>query len=167
MPGALPENEEIFAIGDVHREADLLNAALFSIASPPRTISTRHLIFLGDLVDRGAASIASVNLAMAGQTQAFAGKLHIRPGNHDLMLLDAMKDECCLEHWLANGGKSVLSELGLSQQVDTWSAITEKVRAALHPGYLEQIAHGPSHLHLGDLLFVHAGIAPMPTGRRF
>ncbi|WP_415234516.1 metallophosphoesterase [Pseudorhodobacter sp.] len=160
LPGALPEDEEIFVIGDVHGEADLLNAALSSIAAVTRSTNKRRLVFLGDLIDRGTSSIPAVNLAMAGRKHALADDLCILPGNHDLMLLDAMKDEGSLEHWLTNGGKSVLAELGLSHQKDAWPAIKDSVRTALHPDYLDQIANGPTYLHLGDLLFVHAGIDP-------
>lgn len=43
LPGAPPEDEEIFVIGDVHGEADLLNAALSSIAAVTRSTNKRRL----------------------------------------------------------------------------------------------------------------------------
>lgn len=68
LPGVLPDGAEIFAIGDVHGQADLLAAALTSIAQTPRTAPVRHLVFLGDLIDRGPKSIASIHLALDGLT---------------------------------------------------------------------------------------------------
>ena len=104
LPATLPDGIEIFAIGDVHGQADLLDTALSSIAATPRGANVRHLIFLGDLVDRVPASVAAVNLAIDGRGRALADHLHVLPGNHDLMLLDALEDEDNLEHGLTNGG---------------------------------------------------------------
>ncbi len=160
LPGALPSGIEFFAIGDVHGQADLLEAALASIAQTPRTAPLRQLVFLGDLIDRGARSIASINLAVNGLTLAAADHLKILPGNHDLMLLDALEAEDALEHWLMNGGKNVLNEAGLSWPENSWSAISYLLQQKIPSAYLEQIANGPSHLILGDLIFVHAGIHP-------
>ncbi|WP_050526523.1 metallophosphoesterase [Pseudorhodobacter aquimaris] len=156
----MPSGIEFFAIGDVHGQADLLEAALASIAQTPRTAPLRQLVFLGDLIDRGARSIASINLAVNGLTLAAADHLKILPGNHDLMLLDALEAEDALEHWLMNGGKNVLNEAGLSWPENSWSAISYLLQQKIPSAYLEQIANGPSHLILGDLIFVHAGIHP-------
>lgn len=160
LPGALPGGIEIFAIGDVHGKADLLEAALYSIAQTPRTAPIRHLVFLGDLIDRGPKSIACIHLAMDSLARCAADHLHILPGNHDLMLLDALEAEDKLDHWLRNGGKGVLSEARLSWPENGWSEIVSHLRRRIPPAYLKQIANGPSHLVLADLFFVHAGIHP-------
>ena len=55
------------------KRPSILNSARPPIASIPRT---RHLIFLGDLIDRGTESIAAVNLVMTVKTHARAGNLH-------------------------------------------------------------------------------------------
>ena len=68
--------------------------------------------------------------------------------------------EDALRHWLSNGGKAVLAELGLSWTGSPWSAIVEQVKLAVDRGYLDQIANGPAHLWIGDLIFVHAGLHP-------
>lgn len=160
LPGCLPVGVEIFAIGDVHGQANLLDAALTAIGEIPRSAAARHLVFLGDLIDRGPHSIAAVQMAMDGKARAAADHLHILPGNHDLMLVDALNAEDTLEHWLANGGKTVLAEVGLSWPDPSWPEIVAKVRQKIHPDYLDQIANGPTHLHFGDLIFVHAGLHP-------
>ncbi|MBU1278031.1 MAG: metallophosphoesterase, partial [Alphaproteobacteria bacterium] len=68
LPGSLPEDIDIFAIGDVHGQAELLEQVLGEIKNTPREAHKRHLVFLGDLIDRGPASIRAVDLAMrAGQ----------------------------------------------------------------------------------------------------
>jgi serine/threonine protein phosphatase 1 len=160
LPGALPDGIEVFAIGDVHGQADLLEATLTSIAQTPRTAPVRHLVFLGDLIDRGPKSIASIHLAVEGLSLAAADHLHILPGNHDLMLLDMLEGEDALDHWLRNGGKNVLAEAGLSWPENGWPEIASHLQQKIPRAYFNQIAHGPSHLVLGDLIFVHAGIHP-------
>jgi serine/threonine protein phosphatase 1 len=160
LPGALPGGTEIFAIGDVHGQAELLEAALYTIAQTPRSAPARHLVFLGDLIDRGPKSIACIHLAVDGIARGAADHLHILPGNHDLMLLDALEAEGALEHWLMNGGRNVLSEANLLWPGNRWSEIASHLREQIPPAYLEQIANGPSHLVLGDLIFVHGGIHP-------
>jgi serine/threonine protein phosphatase 1 len=160
LPGCLPVGVEIFAIGDVHGQAKLLDAALTAIGETPRSAAARHLVFLGDLIDRGPHSIAAVQMAMDGKARASADHLHILPGNHDLMLVDALNAEDTLEHWLLNGGKTVLAEVELSWPEASWPEIVSKVRQKIHPDYIDLIANGPTHLHLGDLIFVHAGLHP-------
>ena len=53
---------QVFAIGDVHGQADTLAATLDAIASVPRSHLVRRLIFLGDLIDRGPQSLAAISL---------------------------------------------------------------------------------------------------------
>lgn len=114
LPGALPQDEELFVIGDVHGQASLLDAVLSAVHDTPKKLPQRRLVFLGDLIDRGPASISTVAMTMECKERAKADHLNILPGNHDLMLLDALRDEENVEHWLGNGGRTVLSELGLS-----------------------------------------------------
>lgn len=64
LPGSMPDDIDIFAIGDVHGQADLLEQVLSEIKNTAREASTRHIVFLGDLTDRGPASMRAVDLAM-------------------------------------------------------------------------------------------------------
>ena len=160
LPGAMPEDSEIFVIGDVHGQADLLAQALQSIRGIPKQAATRQLVFLGDLIDRGPSSFKAIDLAMRGAELANTDELNILPGNHDLMLLDALADEAHVEHWLLNGGKTVLAELDLNIETNSWTDIREKLYQALNKEYLNLMKSGPSHLRLGDLLLVHAGVHP-------
>ena len=86
--------------------------------------------------------------------------LHVLPGNHDLFLVLSLSSPSLLSYWISGGGHTVLGELGLSEDVHNFDEITEKLQGVLHPDYLQCIGHGPTHLYLGDLLFVHAGVHP-------
>jgi serine/threonine protein phosphatase 1 len=74
---------QVFAIGDVHGQADLLEATLAEIHGVPRSATLRRLIFLGDIIDRGPASLRAV--ALVGEAAELAGvdDVVLLPGNHE------------------------------------------------------------------------------------
>ena len=160
LPGEFPDGTEAFVIGDVHGQADLLAQVLKEIRDVPREARTRHLIFLGDLIDRGPSSIEAVDLAMRAGDFTGADHLHVLPGNHDIAMYIGMSSESVQSFWIAGGGRTVLSEIGMSEQTHKPTEITDKLLQAFHPEYLKWIGEGPSHLKLGDLIFVHAGVHP-------
>lgn len=167
LSGTLPPDTEAFVVGDVHGQADLLFEVLCIIKNTPRYARTRLLVFLGDLIDRGPASIRAVDLAMRGVELAGADDVCVLPGNHDLHLLHMMSEERWLEKWLASGGHTVLAEIGVSDKTHSWVEITEQLQKALHPEYLTALETGPTHLYIGDLLCVHAGVHPYGDIRAF
>lgn len=110
LPGALPDSLEVFAIGDVHGQADLLAAYLDGIARAPQPPATdRLVVFLGDIVDRGPDSLRAIDLMMNASRLARADRVVLLPGNHELVLLDALDGNA--ESWLAIGGKAVMREV--------------------------------------------------------
>ncbi|MEP4195734.1 MAG: metallophosphoesterase [Aliishimia sp.] len=161
LPGLIPENVEVFVIGDVHGQADLLERALEDIGNTPRTGAERHLVFLGDLIDRGPSSVGAVDLAMRSAALANTDMLHVLPGNHDLGLHFGLLSADLLTLWISGGGKTALSELGMSEEDNTPAEIQDELRKVLHPDYLKLMADGPTFLRLGDLLFVHVGCTHM------
>ncbi len=61
---------QVFAIGDVHGQADTLAATLDAIASVPRSHLVRRLIFLGDLIDRGPQSLTAISYLSSAKNWA-------------------------------------------------------------------------------------------------
>ncbi len=167
LPGDIPEGVEVFAIGDVHGQAGLLEEVLNEVRETPREAPIRHLVFLGDLTDRGPESIRAVDLAMRAKELAAADVLHVLPGNHDIILLLTLEDPKYLDFWVRLGGDKVMAEVGISEATHSWREISVKLKSVLHPDYLQAIASGPTHLYLGDLLFVHAGIHPLQNRATF
>lgn len=167
LPGDIPEGTEIFAIGDVHGQAGLLEEALNEIRDTPRGAPIRHVVFLGDLTDRGPESIRAVDLAVRAKELAAADVLHVLPGNHDIVLLLSLEGPKWLDFWVRLGGDKVMAEVGMSVAKHSWEEISLKLKSALHPNYLNAIASGPTHLYLKDLLFVHAGIHPHQNRANF
>lgn len=167
LPGDIPEGVEIFAIGDVHGQDGLLEEALSEIRETPRDAPTRHVVFLGDLTDRGPESILAVDLAMRAKKLAAADVLHVLPGNHDLVLLLTLEGPKWLHFWVRLGGDKVLAEVDMSVATHSWEEIAATLKSALNPDCLNAIASGPTHLYLGDLLLVHAGIHPHQNRANF
>ncbi|SHF88218.1 Calcineurin-like phosphoesterase [Loktanella atrilutea] len=100
LPGQIGFSTEIFAIGDVHGQAAVLRGVLREIGGQPKALGTeRVLIFLGDLIDRGADSIGAVRTALAAGPLIRADRVVMLPGNHELALVDVL-DRCDPALWL-------------------------------------------------------------------
>ncbi|RYH00681.1 serine/threonine protein phosphatase [Salipiger sp. IMCC34102] len=167
LPGSPRPNREIFAIGDVHGQADVLRAVLTEIANTPVPPGTKRiLIFLGDLIDRGPDSIGAVSTALKTQEAIGADRMVLLPGNHELFLLDVLKGEDPAL-WVSNGGRAVMEEVDPSWAELPWPVARDKLVAALPHAWIQSIKAAPSHVTMGDLLFVHAGLDPQADRETF
>ena len=107
----VPLGAQIFAIGDVHGQADTLEAVLSAIKAVPRTADVRRLVFIGDLIDRGPASLRAIALTQRARELAGVEDVVALPGNHELMLLDGIDaPQMHISDWLDNGGDAVIEE---------------------------------------------------------
>lgn len=176
---AFPADEAVFAVGDVHGHKRKLAELLDGMADVRTPGKRRHLVFLGDLVDRGPDSLGTLHLAAAaGREYGFDAVTYL-PGNHELMMLDALAwmanpmhagvvprlDRVpALGNWLANGGMAVMEEASPDWGHGNWASDHAALvaRLPLWDGVplLRHLANGPTHLRVGDSLLVHAGVAP-------
>ncbi|OWJ67178.1 hypothetical protein BWR60_11065 [Inquilinus limosus] len=156
----LPPDRAVAAIGDVHGQADLLEAMHRLVADEFSALPAgtgRTLIHLGDLVDRGPENLRALALARQGVAGAETVTLF---GNHDdrmLALLDGAADHNTLQFWLTYGGDRVLDECGVTEFDPDWRG---RVRAAIGPDLLGWLRGCPVTHRIGNLVFVHAGIDP-------
>ncbi len=151
-----------YAIGDIHGQIDLLRAAHARIeADRARTGDAEApIVHVGDLVDRGPDSRGVVELLLKGQ---LAGKPWIvLKGNHDRMFtyyLEGRRDPVLradLEYLNPRiGGAETLLSYGASSD-----ATPIEAAAAVPAGHRVFLQDLPSHHLRGEVLFVHAGIAP-------
>src|SRR4051794_11089577 len=139
----LPDGVRIYAIGDVHGRADLLQSLLTVIdadldrASPGRAIQ----VFLGDYVDRGPDSRAVLDILIRRRETHETVCLK---GNHEAFLLDVLKDPSRLQDWRHYGGLLTLLSYGVAptvnpspeQQVELIGAL-ERAIPAEHRDFLE------------------------------
>jgi serine/threonine protein phosphatase 1 len=160
---AIPRGGRVYAIGDVHGRYDLLREALARVAADnaARPPADTHVIFLGDLVDRGPDSNAV--LTELAEADIDFGELHLLMGNHEESFLSVLQGNYAeLEEWLEFGGAETLMSYGIDPQ-SAWSDpalftdMIERNVPSSHRALLESMA---DQIRCGDYLFVHAGIRP-------
>ena len=161
---SIPAGYRVYAVGDVHGRADLVDELLERIEAdrdrrgPARTV----IVFLGDLIDRGPASAQVIERL---RTYAPEGvRLVFLIGNHEEVLLRLMRGESRhLRDWLRFGGAECAKSYGLNpsnlKRLDPQRAVRvlrDKIPAS-HRTFLESFV---DTFRLGNYLFVHAGIRP-------
>ncbi len=159
----LPDGVRIYAIGDVHGRADLLQSLLTVIdadlarSAPERAIQ----VFLGDYVDRGPDSRAVIDLLIE---RSKSHETVCLKGNHEVFLLEVLKDPARLEEWRRYGGLLTLVSYGINptmnptpeQQIE----LIEGLRQALPPEHLSFLQQLRPSFACGDFFFAHAGVKP-------
>lgn len=156
--GGAVATHHTFAVGDVHGRASALARLLDHLDDVQPRRAPRELIFLGDLIDRGPESRRAIELAMGAAERC---DFHtILPGNHELMLLDALDDpHANFPLWFHNGGSAIFEE----HEFDTAGglpAVLQALRSWLPDGFEETLRTGATHLVRDGILFVHAGLHP-------
>jgi serine/threonine protein phosphatase 1 len=155
----------IYAIGDVHGMNDLLVRLLAAIEADagerglPATV-----IFLGDVVNRGAQTRQVLDRLVAGPTRVDDRWIVLR-GNHEQTMLDALSAnrQVAFRRWLKIGGAQTLASYGCTQKKVT----PDSARQLIDPGHVRFLAELPLMHVVGDYLFVHAGVEPgVPLDRQ-
>jgi serine/threonine protein phosphatase 1 len=159
----LPDGVRVYAIGDVHGRADLLQSLLRVIdADLARSPAKRAIqVFLGDYVDRGPDSRAVLDLLI---DRSRTHEIICLKGNHEVFLLEVLKEPARLQEWRHFGGLLTLLSYGITptmnptaeEQVELIEGLTRAIPAE-HLKFLQQL---PSSFTCGDFFFVHAGVKP-------
>ncbi len=157
-PAAAPEGERLYAVGDIHGCAGLLDT-LLGMINADAGHTNRRLIFLGDYVDRGADSKAVIERLLTIRENE-PGAIFLK-GNHEEAILDFLAAPDRNEEWLHWGGDKTLESYGVA---DIWSKPPASLAAALAdkiPGrHLDFLNALEVWRTLGDYVFVHAGFRP-------
>jgi len=175
---SFPEDQALLVVGDAHGQNDALRDLLALFGRMPTMGKRRTLVFLGDLIDRGPDSLGCMNTAL-NDAQELAGvdEVVYLPGNHELMLADALAEAnkgsdhlrggSVAECWGYNGGMAFMVEAfnaaGLDMPKDPAEMMLTFAEMLPHPGHAsaeEMFRAWPSHFKMGDVLCVHAGITP-------
>jgi len=158
----------VYAIGDIHGRADLLQPLVENIVRDAETSGASadrpaDLVILGDVVGRGPDTRQALDYLM--EVSAWP---QFRPvclmGNHEVMLLQFLSAPIANQRWLRHGGFDTLVSYGLGNVGDLSDGrelerIAADLADAMGPQveYLEGFV--PSHRN-GKLFFVHAGADP-------
>jgi len=100
---------QTFVIPDIHGRLDLLSEALAEIAARSKG-GTGTIVAIGDYVDKGPDSKGVIDRLLSGISGGF--ELVTLKGNHDAMMIDALRDRSTMAAWLAKGGDTALASYG-------------------------------------------------------
>lgn len=161
----VPDDTVVYAVGDIHGRADLLDRLHQSILedSQTRQAARRTVIYLGDYIDRGPESFRVVETLAAGAPPGFEA-VYLK-GNHEAFLLDFLAEPERASAWLFNGGVETLRSYGVTApERGNLSEILPPLQlglAAALPDMHRRFFEGLALSHVeGDYYFVHAGVRP-------
>lgn len=169
MPRTQP-GERIYAVGDVHGRYDLLRALLDQIgahcaALPPA--QSLHVVFLGDIIDRGPQSFEVLELLH--DLQSKSERVVVLLGNHEEAMLQALDGKAnMLRDWMRVGGAATVQSFGLEpfDSATDSSDYLRAMRAVVPREWVAWMKRLPLTAQSGDYLFCHAGIRPGVPLRR-
>ena len=173
-PGAaIPPGTRVYAVGDVHGHADLLNELHgllrddMATSDAPRKV----LVYLGDYVDRGPCSRETLDLILDADLSV--AETVCLAGNHEQTMLDFIAAPDTALNWLDYGGIETLESYDIDVDrralatgfgIERLAARLDAALPARHRRFLETL---PVSHTVGDYLFVHAGIRPgVPLGQQ-
>ena len=149
-PFALPAVDSLFVVGDTHGELErlrqLLRNAGVTDGADRWSAGRAHLVFLGDLMDRGADVNALLWFVhrLEHEAQRAGGRVHVVLGNHELMVFTS--DERYVHP----------KELALAQlHAKSYGRLFD-IRSSILGRWL---ASKPGMLQVGDMLMVHGGVS--------
>lgn len=155
----------IYAIGDIHGFIDQLDGALERIEKDGGREA--QIVFLGDLVDRGAHSRAVIDRLSDGIEQG--RNWTVLCGNHDDMFASFLETGELYTPRVASGipwthprlgGMETLRSYGVQGEGLAPEALLEAARDAVPYRHLTFLRSRPHSFQQGDMLFVHGGIKP-------
>ena len=158
----------IYAIGDIHGQIGLLEAAHELIAADIARFGPGPVIHVGDLVDRGPDSRGVIDYLMDG----IAGGRDwvVLKGNHDRMFTRFMANPYEPEpglrvelSWLHPrlGGADTLRSYGVANAGDRpIDKVHAEARLAVPQRHVDFLLACPTMHRAGEAAFVHAGVRP-------
>jgi len=159
----LPEGIRIYAFGDIHGRADLLEE-LFTVIDRDlehNPINRPIEVYHGDYIDRGPDSARTLDLLIKrrrSQTTVFL------KGNHEAYFLEVLRDASKFEDWRQFGGLETLTSYGIQPSLDADAGAQVELIRLLNNALPEEHLLFLQSLQLsfvcGDYFFVHAGVRP-------
>lgn len=159
----LPAGVRVYAIGDVHGRADLLEHVFARIDAhiAAHPISHPVQVLVGDYIDRGPSSREVLDSLIG---RARSKQMILLKGNHETLVLEFLRDPSMLQSWGQMGGFETLMSYGLKPSLNA-DALKQKelaiaLQAALPRSHLRFLAGLPISFSCGGFFFAHAGVRP-------
>lgn len=153
-------NMTIYAIGDVHGRADLLDALISAIDIHAESdVDHPIIIFLGDIVDRGPDSRGAMELVRSTIRRYPGSKLIL--GNHDFLFRQFARGqmaEPAYLSWLFTQGGMQTIESYLPSRPTTVDDILDGLE--MFHEHFSLLDEAVGSISIGSFCFVHAGIRP-------
>ena len=157
----IPHGFRVYAVGDIHGRADLLDQLLKAIDADfiRAPVSQTVEVFLGDYVDRGSSSKQVLDLLIE---RARTHRTVFLKGNHEALLSDFISNPSTLGDWQRLGGLETLMSYGLTTQINsrTQAELAEVFAGALPLSHQKFLQNLKTSFTCGDYFFVHAGVRP-------
>ena len=161
----VPDGMRVYAIGDIHGRNDLLGQLLTQIDADDakRGSADTHIIFLGDLMDRGEDSAGVIETAMALRDSG--RKVRFLMGNHEEVFVRACRknDSKTTRFFLRIGGEETVLSYPITRAeyiTLDMEQLSERLATLVPESHLEFIESFEDQIAIGDYAFVHAGIRP-------
>jgi serine/threonine protein phosphatase 1 len=140
-----------YVIPDIHGRYDLLSKGLADIGARSAG-AAGTIVTIGDYVDKGPQSRQVIERLLSGVDEGW--NLVALKGNHDAMMVEALKDPSKMAAWIAKGGDTALASYGGDP-----AAVPQH-----HLAWLD----GLSLMHIDNYrVYVHAGVDPaVPLDRQ-
>jgi serine/threonine protein phosphatase 1 len=165
-PAVAPEGRRIYAIGDVHGRADLLEKLLRDIQKDAVGGSFKDrpiLVLLGDYIDRGFQSKEVIDLLLGELVSPF--ETYFLKGNHEAAMLQFLNEPAIGPRWAEFGGAETLVSYGvrpprMRTSMDEWAIASDELNRVIPQEHLDFLVRLQLSVRIGDYLFVHAGVRP-------
>ena len=154
------EAHRIYAVGDVHGRADLLDVLMEKIIRDASLASaTQSLVFVGDYIDRGSNSRGVIE-RLLDPPEGF--ETHYLRGNHDQALLDFLEDPASYRRWRRFGADETLLSYGVEPPAQDETAVfaRDELAEKLPATHLRFLQDLQPFVQIGSYHFVHAGVRP-------
>lgn len=158
-----PEDTAVYAIGDVHGRLDLLARMHEAIAADRAKRAARDwlIVHLGDHVDRGPDSKGVIDFIL--RAAGSDGRILTVAGNHDLAMLDFLKEGTRDGLFVEYGGRETARSYGVELDflsASGFAASHARLVAAVPQSHRDFLQNLPYSHVAGDFFFCHAGIRP-------
>mgnify|MGYP005995537369 CR=1 FL=1 len=161
----VPEGTRVYAIGDIHGRADLLDQLHEKILKDARHADVqRHVVvYLGDYVDRGLDSKGVIDRLLDDPLPGFE-KIFLK-GNHEDAFLKFFLEPEFGRDWKYYGGLETLMSYGvkalpLKDEPDAFVAARDELARNFPASHLDFLGGLRLWHEEGDFYFAHAGVRP-------
>lgn len=162
----VPDDEVVWAIGDIHGRLDLLVPLVETVLDDAAATDARRkvIVFLGDYIDRGPDSRGVLKYLVQRQTHEDVEWRFLK-GNHEEAMLKFMAEPGFGPNWCEYGGDAALESYGLKppemkHRTEAWARVAADLEhrvTADERAFLETLEYS---LAIGDYFFAHAGARP-------